>query len=40
MDGVTMILTVMALLSLGISPILVVNTINAILAQQVPQMGS
>ncbi len=39
MDGVTMILTVMALLSLGMSTILVVNTINAILAQQVPQIG-
>ncbi|MBL8094014.1 MAG: ABC transporter permease [Anaerolineales bacterium] len=39
MDGVTMILTVMALLSLGMSTILVINTINAILAQQVPQIG-
>ncbi len=39
MDGVFFVLTVMAALSLGMSTILVVNTITAILAQQVPQIG-
>jgi putative ABC transport system permease protein len=39
MDGVGLILSVMAALSLGLSTILVVNTINALIAQQVPQIG-
>jgi putative ABC transport system permease protein len=39
MDGVFFVLTVMAALSLGMSTILVINTITAILAQQVPQIG-
>ena len=39
MDGVGLILSVMAVLSLGLSTILVVNTINAVIAQQVPQIG-
>ncbi|MEP7356620.1 MAG: FtsX-like permease family protein, partial [Anaerolineales bacterium] len=38
-DGVGLILWVMAVLSLCLSVFLVVNTINAILAQQVPQIG-
>jgi putative ABC transport system permease protein len=39
MDGVGLVLAVMAALSLGLSTILVVNTINAVIAQQVPQIG-
>jgi putative ABC transport system permease protein len=39
MDGVGLILAVMAVLSLGLSTILVINTINAIIAQQIPQIG-
>lgn len=39
MDGVGLILLVMASLSLGMSVFLVVNTLNAILAQQIPQIG-
>jgi putative ABC transport system permease protein len=39
MDGVGLILLVMAALSLGMSVFLVVNTLNAILAQQIPQIG-
>jgi putative ABC transport system permease protein len=39
MDGVGLVLIVMAVLSLGLSTILVVNTINAIIAQQIPQIG-
>ena len=39
LDGVGLILSVMAALSLGLSTILVVNTINAVIAQQVPQIG-
>lgn len=39
LDGVGLILSVMAVLSLGLSTILVVNTINAVIAQQVPQIG-
>ncbi len=38
-DGVTMILGVMAILSLALGLFLVINTINAIVAQQVPQIG-
>ena len=38
-DGVGLILWVMAILSLCLSVFLVVNTINAILAQQMPQIG-
>lgn len=39
MDGVGLVLVVMAVLSLVLSTILVVNTINAVVAQQVPQIG-
>jgi putative ABC transport system permease protein len=39
MDGVGLVLAVMAVMSLGLSTILVVNTINAIIAQQIPQIG-
>lgn len=39
MDGVGLILLVMAAMSLGMSVFLVVNTLNAILAQQIPQIG-
>jgi putative ABC transport system permease protein len=39
MDGVGLVLSVMAVLSLGLSTILVVNTINAVIAHQVPQIG-
>ncbi len=39
MDGVGLVLSVMAIMSLGLSTILVINTINAIIAQQVPQIG-
>ncbi|MBI3361604.1 MAG: ABC transporter permease [Chloroflexi bacterium] len=39
MDGVGLVLVVMAIVSLGLSTILVVNTINAVVAQQVPQIG-
>ncbi len=39
MDGVGLVLAVMAVLSLGMSTILVINTMNAIIAQQVPQIG-
>lgn len=39
MDGIGLVLAVMAVASLGLSAILVINTINAIVAQQVPQIG-
>jgi putative ABC transport system permease protein len=39
MDGVNLILTVMAVASLILSTFLVVNTMNALLVQQVPQIG-
>ena len=39
MDGVGLILTIMAVASLFLSVILVVNTINALIAQQIPQIG-
>ncbi|MGH2619235.1 MAG: ABC transporter permease, partial [Anaerolineales bacterium] len=39
LDGIGLILTVMAVASLFLSAILVINTINAIIAQQVPQIG-
>jgi putative ABC transport system permease protein len=38
-NGVMLILSVMAILSLGLGLFLVINTINAIVAQQVPQIG-
>ena len=38
-DGVGLILSVMAVMSLGLSTILVINTINAVIAQQIPQIG-
>jgi putative ABC transport system permease protein len=38
-NGVSMVLSVMAVASLGLSTILVVNTINALIAQQIPQIG-
>ena len=39
MDGIGLVLAVMAVASLGLSAILVINTINAIIAQQIPQIG-
>ena len=39
MDGVGLVLIVMAAMSLGLSTILVINTINAVIAQQIPQIG-
>lgn len=39
MDGIALILTVMAMASLFLSVILVINTINAIITQQIPQIG-
>lgn len=39
MDGVGLILTVMAVASMFLSVILVINTINALITQQVPQIG-
>jgi len=38
-NGIMMILSVMAVLSLGLGLFLVINTVNAIVAQQVPQIG-
>ncbi len=38
-DGVGLVLTVMAFSSLFLSVILVINTINALVAQQIPQIG-
>ena len=38
-NGVGMVLTVMAIASLGLSVMLVINTINALIAQQMPQIG-
>ena len=39
LDGLTTILTVMAILSMAMSVMLVINTIHAIIAQQVTQIG-
>jgi putative ABC transport system permease protein len=39
MDGVGLILTVMAVASLGLSIFLIINIMNALLVQQVPQIG-
>ncbi len=38
-DGVGLVLAVMAVASLGLSTFLVVNTVNALIAQQIPQIG-
>ena len=38
-DGVGLVLTVMAVAALFLSAILVINTINAVIAQQIPQIG-
>ena len=38
-NGVGMVLTVMAVGSLGLSTMLVINTMNALIAQQIPQIG-
>jgi putative ABC transport system permease protein len=38
-NGIMLILSVMAILSLGLGLLLVINTVNAIVAQQVPQIG-
>jgi putative ABC transport system permease protein len=38
-DGVIMITTVLGMLALGLGLFLVVNTINALVAQQIPQIG-
>ncbi len=39
MDGVGLILAIMAVASLGLSTFLIVNTMNALMMQQVPQIG-
>lgn len=39
MNGIGVILSVMAFASLGLSTILVINTMNALIAQQIPQIG-
>lgn len=39
MDGVGLILTVMAISSLALSTFLIVNTMNALMMQQIPQIG-
>jgi putative ABC transport system permease protein len=39
LNGIMTILSVMAILSLGLGLFLVINTVNAIVAQQVPQIG-
>ncbi len=39
LDGIGLILTVMAMAALFLSAILVINTINAVIAQQIPQIG-
>lgn len=39
LDGIGLILTVMAVAVLFLSAILVINTINAVIAQQIPQIG-
>jgi putative ABC transport system permease protein len=39
LNGIVMILSVMAVLALGLGLFLVINTVNAIVAQQVPQIG-
>ena len=38
-NGIVLILNVMAVLALGLGLLLVINTVNAIVAQQVPQIG-
>ncbi len=38
-NGIMLILNVMAILTLGLGLLLVINTVNAIVAQQVPQIG-
>lgn len=38
-DGIGLILSVMAIASLGLSTFLVVNTMNALMVQQIPQIG-
>lgn len=38
-NGVGMVLAVMAVMSLGLSTLLVINTVNAIISQQIPQIG-
>ena len=38
-NGVGMVLSVMAIASLGLSTMLVINTMNALIAQQIPQIG-
>lgn len=38
-NGIVLILNVMAILSLGLALLLVINTVNATVAQQVPQIG-
>ncbi len=39
LNGIILILSVMAILSLGLGLFLVINTVNAIVSQQVPQIG-
>ena len=39
-NGVGLVLAVMAIMSLGLSTLLVINTVSAVITQQVPQIGS
>ncbi len=39
MDGVGLIMTIMAVSSLGLSTFLIINTMNALMVQQIPQIG-
>ena len=39
LDGLGLVLAVMAAMSLGLSTLLVINTINVVIAQQIPQIG-
>ncbi|GAB4580105.1 MAG: FtsX-like permease family protein [Anaerolineales bacterium] len=39
MDGIGLILTIMAIAALGLSTFLIINTMNALMVQQIPQVG-
>ena len=39
-NGVGLVLALMAMMSLGLSTLLVINTVSAVLTQQIPQIGS
>ena len=38
-DGINLILTIMAVASLGLTTFLIINTMNALMVQQIPQVG-